>query len=147
MFRRRWFRVLRISIILLTVVGFAAATYFRVWSRHDYQIVRAMSRECHPIWKDLHWGRIRPGQDVAKLVAGSAPVRIERFGEFEWLRYNSIGDFTGVLIIARNGRIVGAAAGSCTWQREFFNVLTPEGLQACDEAYLEYMKAEIARPR
>jgi hypothetical protein len=94
-----------------------------------------MSRECHPVWKDLHWGRIQPGQDVEEVIAATKPARVERYGEFVRLNYQEGLYFTGVTITAKNGRLASAVAWSCTWNRVFFDELTREDWAAYSAAY------------
>lgn len=102
------------------------------------QVYQMMSRECHPVWQDLHWGRVHVGQDVEDVIEATAPVSVERIGAFVLLNYQG-GDgllhFTGVTITAKNGRLAGAAAWSCTWDRVFFDELTQEDRQAFADAY------------
>jgi hypothetical protein len=37
------------------------AWYFRIYSYRDARAYYFMSRECHPVWKDLAMRRIKPG--------------------------------------------------------------------------------------
>jgi hypothetical protein len=94
-----------------------------------------MSRECHPVWQDLHWGRIHSGQNVEEVIASTKPVRVERYGAFVRLNYQNGLCFAGVTITAKNGRLASAAAGSCTWDRVFFDELTQEDWKAYSDAY------------
>jgi hypothetical protein len=124
--------------LVLLIALVSCAWYFRVWSWRDFQVYQMMSQESHPVWQDLHWGRIHAGQGVEKVIADSNPVRIERYGEFVQLSYQG-GDgklhFTGVAITAKNGRLASAAAWSCTWQRVFFEEMTQEDWKAYSNAY------------
>ena len=99
--------------------------HFGVWSWTDWQIYQEMSRECHPVWKDLYAGRIYQGQPVEEAIASCGPVRVERFENFVLLEVQESGReglcFTGITIIAKDGRLVHAGAWSCTWQRTFFD--------------------------
>lgn len=93
-----------------------------------------MSRECHPVWRDLHWGRIRAAQSVDEVVLIARPKRTSRYGAFEELDYQEAGCYTGVTIRAKDGRVAHAAAWSCGWQREFFDDLTAADKQAYSAA-------------
>jgi hypothetical protein len=123
LFAKLWFRVFGGLALALLVALIFCAWYFRVWSWRDLQVFQMMSRECHPVWRDLHWGRIYAGQDVEDVITSTNPVRVERYGEFVQLNYQRGLCFTGVTITARNGRLAGATAWSCTWDRVFFDQL------------------------
>src|SRR5262249_14973014 len=108
---------------------------FRVWSWHDLQVYQMMSKECHPVWEDLHRGHIYAGQNVEDVIAATKPVRVERYGDFVQLSYQEGLCFTGVTITAKNGRLASAAAWSCTWERVFFDELTQDDWKAYSDAY------------
>ena len=134
----RWFRLSAGLVLVLLTAVLSCAWYFRVWSWRDFQVYQMMSRECHPVWKDLHWGNVHAGQDVEDVIAITKPIRLERYGRFVRLNYQG-GDgflhFTGVTITAKNGRLARAAAWSCTWDRVFFDEFTREDWQAYSDAY------------
>lgn len=94
-----------------------------------------MSQECHPVWRELNWGRIHAGQNVEQVIADTRPVEVERYGEFVRLNYQEGLYFTGVTIIAKNGRLASATAWSCTWARVFFDDLTADDWKAYSDAY------------
>lgn len=135
---RRLFQLSAGLVLVLLISLLSCAWYFRIWSWREFQVYQMMSRECHPIWQDLHWSRVHAGQHVEKLIATTKPVRVERYGAFVQLNYQG-GDgmlhFTGVTITAKNGRLASAAAWSCTWDRVFFDDLTSEDRKAFSEAY------------
>lgn len=132
---KRWFTV-PAGLVLIVLVALAVCAFeFRIYSWRDLQIYRMMSHECHPVWRDLHWGRIHSGHDVEEVIAATKPVRVERYGEFVKLSYQEGLCFTGVTIGAKNGRVASAAAWSCTWNRVFFNELTDEDDKAYAAAY------------
>jgi hypothetical protein len=134
-FSNRWFKRVG-GLVLFVLVGvISCAWYFRVWSWRDLQIYQAMSSECHPVWRDLHWGRIHSGQDVEEIIEGTNPVRVERYGAFVRLNYQKGLCFTGVTITSKDGRVASAAAWSCTWNRVFFDELTEDDWKAYSDAY------------
>jgi hypothetical protein len=103
----------------------------RVWSVGGWQVYQAVGRECHPVWRDYHFGRISAGDSVEDVIARSAPGRVERKGRGVILHYSKEtetggGSFTGLTAIAYDGRMVFAAAGSCAWVRLFFDEMTDE---------------------
>jgi hypothetical protein len=131
----RWFKFLAGLILLPTAALLSCAWYYKVWSWYDLQVYRMMSHECHPVWKDLHRGRVHAGQDVEDTIADTKPVRVERYGEFVRLSYQEALSFSGVAITAKDGRLVHAIAWSCTWHREYFDELTEDQWQVHSDAY------------
>jgi hypothetical protein len=140
---RRWFQIPAALVLLLAAGLLACAWYFRIWSWRDLQVYRMMSRECHPIWEDLHWGRISAGQDVEAVIAQTKPVRVERFGNYVMLGYQEGLCFTGITLVARDGKLVAASAWSCTWDRTFFDTLSSEAWQAYSRAFEVHLKARL----
>ncbi len=132
-FRTRWF-VMSAGLVLCVLALLAVAWHFRIWSWRDLRVYQGMSQECHPVWRELHWGRIHSGQDVEEVVAITKPVRVDRYGDFVELSYQQGICFTGVTIMARRGRLTSAAAWSCTWNRTFFDESTPEDAVGYREA-------------
>lgn len=132
---QRWFKRLAGLVVTLLAVTLACASYFRVWGWRDMMAYQGMSRECHPVWRELHWDRIRAGQDVEQVIAETQPARVERYGEFVQLSYQQGLSFTGVTITAKNGRLASAGAWSCTWNRVFFDELSRDDWKAYSVAY------------
>lgn len=106
-------------------------------------IERCMSEECHPVWRDLQAGRIVAGDAVEEVIHRTQPPRIEKFENVTILLYRGPGlSFTGVTIIARDGRLVTAAAGSCTWDKTFFDTW-PQGESAAFwKRYAAHLEAQ-----
>lgn len=128
-----------LGLLLVLSVGLVGcAWYFRIWSWHDFQVYGYMSHECHPVWRDLHWGRIRAGDDVDAVIATTNPARVEHYGDFTVLNYQEGFCFGGITLIAKNRRLMGAGAWSCCWQREFFDELTRMDRKAFDDAYVAH---------
>jgi hypothetical protein len=132
---KRWFKLSAGFVLLAIIALTACAWYFRIWSWRDLQVYRMMSRECHPVWQNLHWGRVHMGQNVEEVIVATKPVRVERYGAFVLLSYQEGLCFTGVTITAKNGRLACATAWSCTWDRVFFDEMTREDWKAFSEAY------------
>ena len=141
----RWFKLIAGLILLPAAAFLSCAGYLRIWSWHDLQVYRMMSHECHPVWKDLHRGRVHAGQNVEAVIADTRPVRVERYGQFVRLSYQERLSFSGVAITAKDGRLVHAVAWSCTWQREYFDELTEDEWQAHSNAYEAYRQAIIKK--
>ena len=103
----------------------------RVWSVGSWRVYQAMGRECHPVWRDYHSGRILAGDPVEDVIARTAPGRVERKGRWVILHYTEGTEaggisFTGLTAIAYDGRMVFSAASSCGWTRLFFDEMTDE---------------------
>ena len=77
---KHWGKLSAGLILLLLLPLLTLAWRFRIWSWRDYQIYQAMSHECHPVWEDLYWGRIRSGQDLDEVIAATAPVQVDATG-------------------------------------------------------------------
>jgi hypothetical protein len=135
------------ALLLLLAVPLAFCACYRIWSLHDLRVYRTMIRECHPVCEELHWGRVRPGQEVEEVIGATKPLGVERYGPFVRLSYQQGLSFSGVTIVAKNGRLAGASAWSCTWDRVFFNTLTDEDQQAFRDAHEAHREALRQRRR
>jgi hypothetical protein len=136
----RWFKFSAFFLLALVGAYVVAAWHFRVWTWKDLKTYQAMSRECHPVWRDLHYGRVHPGQDMEQVIAKTAPVRVLRLGRFTMLSYQEGLCFTGVTIHARDGKVAAASAWSCTWRRTFFEEFSAEDEKDYSAAVKEYVE-------
>jgi hypothetical protein len=125
---RNWNWALRLAAIVAVIgsIYLVGASYSGIWTTRDYAIYQAMGYECHPVWKDLYWGKIRKGESLDSVLEAHPPVKIEHFGDFVALQYHPDRSFTGIEIIAKEGRVLSARAGSCTWACKFFDGMTKE---------------------
>lgn len=126
--RCRIFALLALSFLAAPL---AMAHRYGVWSLHDYEIVRHMSRDFHPVWKELALGRIRAGQSADDVIRETPPVSVERVGDFRILCYHQpqLLSFhpTVMVIVAKGGKLIAASAfcgGTGGWRRTFFDHLT-----------------------
>jgi hypothetical protein len=137
---RRMMRLLFIvsaSIVLCTACCLLGVCWYSgIWTRQQYVVHREMSRECHPVWRDLWHGRVAPGDKLDKLFLRTQPERVEQYGRFTKVRYQ--GGFTALGMIAKNGRLVRAGAASCTWQHTFFDVMTEDDKTELDLAWHDH---------
>jgi hypothetical protein len=113
---------------LLGAVLLCFAIGYKVWGYDEWVVYQYMEAECHPVWRDLHFGRIRAGNDIETVIARTRPSKVRRDGAQVTLEYYLNYDpqvkalhFTGVTIDANEGQLVSASAGSCTWMRLFFD--------------------------
>jgi hypothetical protein len=127
---KRWWFWLAATSVVLELGLLAFCWTHRVWSVNEWQVYRAMDQECHPVWRDFHYGRIRAGDPVEEVIAQNEPVRVERAGRWVVLKYHGGGlCFTGITAVAYDGRMVGAYAWSCTWTRQFFDIMSEDQQQ------------------
>ena len=138
----RWLRVVAVLAALSLTGLLGCAWYFRVWSWRDYEILGYMDHECHPVWKELFWRRVYAGQSVEEVIAETKPLTVERFENFVVLHYTP-GGFTGIGIVARDGKLVWAEAYSCAWTKPFFNEFTPAEWQAFGSAQLKHYQSKM----
>jgi len=139
----RWFRATACLWLAGLLLLACVASYFDIHSPGDCLAYLNMHRECHPIWRDLAWRRISPGDDLDDVVSVHPPSVADNRGDFTTVRYYEGCDpgefalsFTGVAIIAKNGKLVYAVAWSCRWQHTFFDELSED-----DEAEYERLQA------
>ena len=85
--RNRWIRWSAALLLLLLTTILGLAWYTRTWTRSDVMSYWGMSRECHPVWRELFWRRIGPGQDVEEVIAATKPTKVDRYGDFALLTY------------------------------------------------------------
>jgi hypothetical protein len=116
-----------IGLSLAVVLTFCLT--HRVWSVGGWRVYQAMDQECHPVWRDYHFGRINAGDAIDDVIAKTAPGRVDRNGRWVILHYSADTEtsgisFTGLTAIGYDGRMVFAAAASCGWVRLFFDEMT-----------------------
>ena len=131
----RWLRLSAAVLLLAASSLLGLAWYTNTWTSADLLSYQGMSHECHPVWRDLFWHRIGPGQDVEEIIASTKPQEVERYGEFVRLGYQRGMCFSGVFIMARKGRLIQAEAGSCCWRRTFFDETTSDDRKGFNDAY------------
>jgi hypothetical protein len=126
---QRWWFWLSATVIVGGLTLLALCWSHRTWSVNEWRVYKAMDQECHPAWRDFHYGRIRAGDDVKQVIASTQPKRIERSGRWVVLYYQG-GDgllhFTGLTAAAYDGQMVCAFAWSDTWLRQFFDIMSEE---------------------
>jgi hypothetical protein len=136
--RRRWLRVGVLALALAGTAALLAWLYLYVQDSRKREIYEAMSQECHPVWRDLDAGRIRPGQLVDEVISRTHPVQVEHFEDVTFLHYHPPG-FTGLVIVAKGGRVVSANAASCTWDWTFFDTWPAADREAFSKRYVEHL--------
>ncbi len=128
MLRRVWkSRAVRRTIygaVILAAVLAPACWYFGIHSARDVKAYIGMAMECHPVWRDLALRRVCEGQPVDEVIERTRPLLVLRHGRFVQLDYHEPLSFTVVQIVAMDGAVVQAVAGSCTWNHTFFDSMT-----------------------
>jgi len=125
--------------------------YFGINTHRDLEAYVGMSLECHPVWWDLALHRIYKGQSVDAVIKQSKPAFVVRHGRFVELRYQEPFSYTGVQIVAMDGALTRAWAGSCTWDFKFFDSMSDIDIKEMSESFdknartVEYNGEELSR--
>ena len=119
--RRRLAAVGAIFLFLL----FSSLFFFRITQPRDVVAYIGMATDCHPVWQHLAFHRLKKGDDVRDFLRRFPPSGTKQHGEEATYAYYLPHDanglsFSGVTIVAENGRALSASAWSCTWLHTFF---------------------------
>lgn len=119
--RNRW-----LTIGTLAVVGLVcgACAFLRISHPRDVEAYFEMAGECHPVWRQFALRRFTAGDSAAEFLRRFPPTYREEFGRYGLYSYHQSPDgiqFTGLSVITRDGRLLSARTGSCTWQFTFFH--------------------------
>jgi hypothetical protein len=126
----RWCRLASALLSLIAVGVLAGCWRYGIWSYKDYCTYMEVRR--YPIGDELWFGRIQAGQDADALAAQHPPRRAHRAGRFVDLQYvvgvpdDGVFYLESLTVVAKDGRLVQAAAGGCTWGRVFFRMSDDE---------------------
>ena len=134
--RKRWLIGAAFAVLGLL----ATCTFLRIRSTRDIEAYLGMASECHPAWRQLAFRQFGAGDSASDLLRRYPPSRREEFGPYGVYRYYQ-GDsheipFTELSIVTRNGKLLSAAAESCTWQFSFFQTADSE----LDKEYQAFLK-------
>ncbi len=129
----RYVRTITITLAFCSCVLWAFASYFRISSFRDLVAYGGMAAECHPIWQELAFRRIQPGDNFRAALLAMPPDSQEQLGEYAFYDYGT--GFTSLRVYTKNEKVVAAGAGSCTWDYAFFNTLPPEDWTEMNERY------------
>jgi hypothetical protein len=122
--KRWWFWLAAVVIVAgNTLVGLC--WWHNVWSWDAWRVYQAMDHECHPAWRDYHYGRVKAGDPVDDVIIRTSPATVRYNGRWTFLGYNDPGfSYTGMGAAAYDGKMVFAMATSCCWIRLFIDDLT-----------------------
>jgi hypothetical protein len=130
MFKRVWkHRLMQrtaYAIVVVAVSFFSFCWFVKIESITHPRTFIGIARSCHPVWKDLACGRIYEGQPVDEVIAKTKPAHVDRRGVFVSLDYHEPWSLTVMRVIAKNGKLVSAHAGSCTWDHTFFDSMSEQ---------------------
>jgi hypothetical protein len=125
-----------LAFALLTV-GYGCV-FFRIRHPRDVQAYLGMAAEVHPVWREFALRRFGAGSSAKDLVRLHPTRRAHEFGRYAVYEYDADGDgfmsWSGLVVTARDGKLLSAMAGSCQWKFTFFE--TPDPL--IDQEYRKY---------
>jgi hypothetical protein len=142
--QRRWVKICACATAAILAGLAALACYLDVHSGQDVIAYIGMSRECHPVWKDLALRRIQAGQSVAEVVRMAPPRHRHDWNDYTLLSYGDLGDFTGLAMLAEDQRLIFAQATSCCWQHEFFRTIDTNALHTIMVSFWDNLKEKKA---
>lgn len=131
---RWWFPPVATIIVAFNLL-LVLCWQFHVWSWEALEVYGEMNKECHPVWRDFHFGKVRAGDDVGDVIAKTTPTKVKQQDRWTILTYKS-----GVGALAYDGRMVFACASSCAWVRVFFDEMT-------DQQSLDYFGKTARDPK
>ena len=89
-----------------------------------------MAQECHPVWKQFALRRFGRGDAANELFRRFPPTHRDEFGRYGIYSFSAGPPggipFTRVSVVTKDGRLIAAGSGSCTWRFTFFNAQDPE---------------------
>lgn len=104
-------------------------------NRREYRDMRR--EQFPPVWKDLALRRFDRGDTVETLLARHAPLRHEEAPPYTRLVYVEGDQYPGLTVMAKDGRLIAAAAGAATWQHVFFHApMQGEGFTEAQSKFL-----------
>lgn len=136
----------------MVVLAVVASWYFGIHSLTSCSAYWQMYRAYHPIWKDLALRRIQAGRDVSEF-AGSYPASWSwRHGAYTSMDFydnyvpgRPVIYFSGITVIAKEGRLKCAVAWSSTWHHIFFDEFSKDEHKNYRESLRQYVDS-LPRP-
>jgi hypothetical protein len=141
---RRWNRWFTIGAVAVMGLALVACAFLQISSPRDVEAYVGMSRECHPVWRQLAFRRYTAGDSVAELFRRFPPSDRKEFGRYGLYSYHQspIGiPFAALSVVTRDGKLLSAGAGSCTWRFCFFQTEDAE----LDQQYAVFIKERHER--
>jgi hypothetical protein len=121
--------------VILVAVLVAACVVLRI--RHPGDLVShcEMAIEFPVIWRELALRRFGPGDSAEDLTRRCPPKRSDTFGRYAIHHYFH-GAMSGITVTVRDGKLLSAEAGGCTWKYSFFETADAE----IDREYETYVR-------
>jgi hypothetical protein len=123
---KRWWFWLAAVVVVAGNALVGLCWWHNVWSWDAWQAYQDLDRECHPAWRDYHYGRVKAGDPVDDVIIRTSPPAVRYKGRWTILVYNtptSSWCFTGICFFtaAHDGKMVFAVAISRGWTRPFLD--------------------------
>lgn len=136
-----------VLLLLLLCVWSYIGTRIGVWSPRGYLGYLICGIGAGPLGLQLWHGVVKPGDSVSQLLEKVNPYDVIQHGKWTEVRVapgcfkKQKGQllFDHIWILAENDRMVAAGFCGCTFQREFFNVLSPAERSENLNDYKEYL--------
>jgi len=122
-------------------LGWGACAFLRISNPGDVAGFLGMARECPPIWRQFALRRFAAGDSAAELLRRFPPSHRAEFGRYGVYTYHQTPNgiqCTALSVLTRDGRLLSARAGSCTWQYAFFHSEDAE----LDRMYADYEQSQ-----
>jgi|SRR5688572_6361154 len=122
-------RKVRICIIVVAVVisvAVGCCAFLRISRPADIEAYFGMAIECDPVWRQFALRQFSAGDSAAELLRRFPPDQREEFGRYGVYSYGGPLAFAGFSVVTRDGKLLSASSGSCTWRFTFFRIDDPE---------------------
>jgi len=126
-----------IALVLFLGLGVGCCAFLRISRPADIEAYFGMASECHPVWKRFAFRQFSAGDSAAELLRWFPPNHREEFGRYGIYSYGAPGAFTGFAVVTRDGKLLSAQTGSCTWRFTFFHTEDAELNRQCAAYYKE----------
>lgn len=125
------------AAIVFAVLSVGACRFLHISSLADIEAYFGMATESHPVWRQFALRRFNAGDSAAELLRKFPPTRKDEFGRYGVYSFdaNATGiSWSAFTVVTRDGCLLSAQCGSCTWEYTFFDV-PDSNLDADYEAY------------
>jgi hypothetical protein len=127
------------GVMAVLLIGVSCA-FLHISHPRDIEAFLGMASECHPVWRQFALRKFGPGDSAQRFLSQFPPTRRVEFGRYGVYSYgtgsNSLLSFTSLSVVTRDGNLISARSGSCTWQFTFFSTADPE----FDRQYAVFMQ-------
>jgi len=133
---RRRTKVVVGALAVLAALLASLCAFVGIRSRMDVLAYYTMVRtDFHPVWKDLALRRFGHGGDIGALLKKHTPKSREDFPPYALLDFEE--PFNSMTVVAKDGKLIMARAGSCTWHHVFF--ATPDATEEFSKAHEKHV--------